>query len=114
VGTNEGTFMRVQVGNKDGTFVGTSVVGALLGALVGALVGGEVGSGVNFKITGAFRGIAHWLAVKASETKLPDDPTIRRARRIATERNMVITASSNKCILSLETRQSKCSILVLG
>jgi hypothetical protein len=44
---------------------------------------------VNVKITGGFRGIKHWRAVKASELKIPaDDSTIKRAR-MAIERNMV-------------------------
>ena len=67
-------------------------MGAFVGALVGALVGATVESGVNVKITGGFKGIKHWLAIKASETKIPDDPTgtikIKRAR-MAVELNMV-------------------------
>ena len=122
VGANDGTFERVQVGNvqvgnKDGrfmgTFVGTSVSEAIVrvsvvGALVGALVGAEVGSGAKTKITGGFlRGIKHWRAVKATELKITaDDPTIKRAR-MATERNMVITASPNKFILYLENKTFK-------
>jgi hypothetical protein len=116
LGAVEGDFERVQVGNIDGTVVGNSVVGtllgalvgvfvgALVGALVGTLVGAEVGSGVNVKITGGFRGIEHWLAVKASDVKAPEALTTRR-ERIATKRIMVITACSNKFTLC-----SKCCI----
>jgi hypothetical protein len=114
VGNIDGEFvLRVEVGNKDGTpFVGTSVSEAVVrvcvvGALVGALVGAEVGSGANTKITGGVRGIKHWRAVKACELKIPaDDPTIKRAR-MATERSMAITASSNKSILYLENKTVK-------
>jgi hypothetical protein len=35
---------------------------------------------MNFKITGAFSGIEHWLAVKAFVSKIPEDPTTMRAR----------------------------------
>jgi uncharacterized protein YcfJ len=114
VGNIDGEFVLcVEVGNKDGTpFVGTSVSEAVVrvcvvGALVGALVGAEVGSGANTKITGGVGGIKHWRAVKAFEFKIPaDDPTIKRAR-MATERSMVITASSNKSILYLENKTVK-------
>jgi phage tail tape-measure protein len=97
-GAIEGASVRAQVGNNVGTLLGTFV-----GALVGALVGAEVGSGVNFKITGGFRGILHWLAVKDSNVKVPEAPTTSIAR-IATERIMVITACSNSLSLC-----SKCS-----
>jgi hypothetical protein len=98
VGNVDGAFVvRVQVGNADDVFVGTSVVGALLGALLGAFVGDLVGARVeglltNFKITGGFSSSEHWLALKASasETKIPDDPTIKRAK-MATEQNMIVT-----------------------
>ena len=104
----------MQVGTTDGTFVGTFVVGALLGSfegtLVGALDGTPVGSGVNCKITGGFRPIEHCDAVKNSTSKMPDDPTIKRAK-MATERSMVTATSSNKFTVSLETRQSEFSIL---
>jgi hypothetical protein len=89
----------VQVGASVGPTVGVLVAGAsdgaLLGALLGALVGATVGSGVNVQITGGFRGIKHWLAVKACETKIADDPTgtIKRTR-MAAERNMVIVVIS--------------------
>jgi hypothetical protein len=65
VGNIDGAFV-LRVGNTDGTFVGTSVAGALLGNFVGALIGALVGSRVNCKITGGFRSIEHWFAVKNS------------------------------------------------
>jgi hypothetical protein len=98
--------VRVQVGNIDGTFVGSPVVvGALLGGIVGALVGTLVGSTMYFKITGGFRGAVHWLSVK-----VPDDLTIRSAKMV-TERNMVITTSSNKFTLS---RKKTVKVYYLG
>jgi hypothetical protein len=105
VGNADDVFVRVQVGNADDVFVGTSVVGALLGALVGAFVGDLVGARVEgllmkLKITGGFRSSEHWLALKVSETKIPDDPTIKRAK-MATERNMIVTVyfvSRNKTV----------------
>jgi hypothetical protein len=95
--------------------VGTSVVlgASLLGSLVGALVGG---SGITFKITGGFRSIEHRLAVKASNSKIPDDPTMRRAK-MTTERNMVIATvllhTSYKYPVSRNKTVRVLSILVL-
>jgi hypothetical protein len=116
VGDTDGTLVvRGQVGNPDGTlvgvFVGAFVVrvqegnadGALLGVLVGALLGG---SGIYFKITGGFRPIEHWLAAKPSGTRIPDDPTIRRAK-IATERNMIfLLIQTSLLCLSRQDSQS--------
>jgi hypothetical protein len=109
--------VRVQVGNADDVFVGTSVVRALLGAFVGDLVGARDGGEIwtNFEITGGFSSSGHCLAVKASETKIPDDPKARRAKKVTEqERIMIVTSSSNRFILSLETRQLEGTTVYLG